>query len=141
MYVIVNEILLFFLYIVLVILGYSFSLLKNIRGFYMSCSSVDFLLNGQDAQPRLVIPLWKSYLEEHKIQESDPSVVIVDNTPSNLILIAGKHYFNNSYCLLRFYLLTLALLSDLVSRGGRRRRRSCHTSWEARCRFRKSKST
>lgn len=107
----------------------------------MSCSSVDFLLNGQDAQPRLVIPLWKSYLEEHKIQESDPSVVIVDNTPSNLILIAGKHYFNNSYCLLRFYLLTLALLSDLVSRGGRRRRRSCHTSWEARCRFRKSKST
>ncbi|CAK9329195.1 unnamed protein product [Citrullus colocynthis] len=64
----------------------------------------------QDAQPRLVIPLWKSYLEEHKIQESDPSVVIVDNTP------------------------------NLVSRGGRRRRRSCHTSWEARCRFRKSKT-
>lgn len=59
----------------------------------MSCSSVDFLLNGQDAQPRLVIPLWKSYLEEHKIQESDPSVVIVDNTPSNLISNCWKTLF------------------------------------------------
>ncbi|KAL4027799.1 hypothetical protein IC575_010989 [Cucumis melo] len=64
----------------------------------------------QDAQPRLVIPLWKSYLEEHRLQESDPSVVIVDNTP------------------------------NLAPRGGRRRRRGCHTSWEARCRFRKSKT-
>ena len=48
-----------------------------------SCSCLDFLLNGQDAQPRLIIPLWKSCLEEHKLQDPDPSVVIVDNAPSN----------------------------------------------------------
>ncbi|XP_023549005.1 putative E3 ubiquitin-protein ligase XBAT34 [Cucurbita pepo subsp. pepo] len=63
----------------------------------------------EDAQPRLIIPLWKSCLEEHKLQDPDPSVVIVDNAP------------------------------NLVSRGVRRRKRSCHTSWEARSRFRKSK--
>lgn len=97
--------------------------------------------DGQDAQPRAIIPLWKSYLEEHKIQEADPSVVIVDNSPSNFLLLEDTLFqYKLTTSSFFFYLLVSTLLSDLVSKG-RRRRRSCHTSWETRSRFRKSKST
>ncbi|GAV85348.1 Ank_2 domain-containing protein/zf-C3HC4_3 domain-containing protein [Cephalotus follicularis] len=33
----------------------------------------------QDAQPRMVIALWKANLEEPKFNQTDPSVIIVDN--------------------------------------------------------------
>ncbi|XP_048334247.2 putative E3 ubiquitin-protein ligase XBAT35 isoform X1 [Ziziphus jujuba] len=40
--------------------------------------SVQVMLNEQDAQPRTVIALWKADLEEPKLHQSDPSVIIVD---------------------------------------------------------------
>lgn len=44
-------------------------------------------MNDQDAQPRTVIALWKANLEEPKIHQSDPSVIIQDTSTSNFSLL------------------------------------------------------
>lgn len=44
-------------------------------------------MNEQDAQPRILIALWKANLEEPKFQHSDPSVIIVDNATSNFLML------------------------------------------------------
>ncbi|KAG6582741.1 putative E3 ubiquitin-protein ligase XBAT35, partial [Cucurbita argyrosperma subsp. sororia] len=43
----------------------------------------------QDAQPRIVVRLWRSDLEETKLQNSDPSVMIVDNTTKTRLKLAS----------------------------------------------------
>ena len=45
------------------------------------------LMNEQDAQPRTVIALWKTNLEEPKLHQSDPSVIIQDTSTSNFSLL------------------------------------------------------
>ncbi|KAF3456497.1 hypothetical protein FNV43_RR01149 [Rhamnella rubrinervis] len=42
----------------------------------------------QDAQPRTVVALWKANLEEPKSHQSDPSVIIVENTTKTRIKLA-----------------------------------------------------
>lgn len=54
----------------------------------------DTMLNEQDALPRAVIALWKANLEEPKSHQSDPSVIIVDNSISNFL-----QHFRNLYIL------------------------------------------
>ncbi|XP_039000074.1 putative E3 ubiquitin-protein ligase XBAT34 [Hibiscus syriacus] len=45
----------------------------------------------KDAQPRSVIPLWKANLEEPKLNQPDPSAIIVDNSSKTRIKLApGK---------------------------------------------------
>lgn len=55
----------------------------------------------QDAQPRMVIALWKANLEEPKFQHSDPSVIIVDNSTSNFLIL---EYL---FCNLLFHILKI----------------------------------
>ncbi|XP_023521275.1 putative E3 ubiquitin-protein ligase XBAT35 [Cucurbita pepo subsp. pepo] len=43
----------------------------------------------QDAQPRIVVPLWRASLEETKSQHSDPSVMIVDNAAKTRLKLAS----------------------------------------------------
>lgn len=40
-------------------------------------------MNKQDAQPRTIIALWKANLEEPKLNQADPSVIISDISNSN----------------------------------------------------------
>lgn len=51
------------------------------------------IVNGQDAQPRTVIALWKSNLEEPKSNQSDPSVTIFENFSSNCLMLDKLHNF------------------------------------------------
>jgi hypothetical protein len=44
-------------------------------------------MNDQDAQPRTIVALWKANLEEMKFHHSDPSVMIVDNSTSNFLMM------------------------------------------------------
>ncbi|XP_060671995.1 putative E3 ubiquitin-protein ligase XBAT34 isoform X3 [Ziziphus jujuba] len=50
--------------------------------------SVQVMLNEQDAQPRTVIALWKADLEEPKLHQSDPSVIIVDKLAKTRVKLA-----------------------------------------------------
>lgn len=43
----------------------------------------------QDAQPRIVVPLWRADLEQSKLQHSDPSVMIVDNAAKTRLKLAS----------------------------------------------------
>lgn len=45
------------------------------------------IVNGQDAQPRTVIALWKANLEEPKTNQSDPTVTILENHTSNCLML------------------------------------------------------
>lgn len=49
----------------------------------------EVMLNEQDAQPRTVIALWKADLEEPKLHQSDPSVIIVDKLASNYLILSA----------------------------------------------------
>ncbi|KAJ7979854.1 Ankyrin repeat-containing protein [Quillaja saponaria] len=49
----------------------------------------------QDAQPRIVIALWKANLEEPKFHHSDPSVIIVDNSTKTRIKLAPANENDN----------------------------------------------
>ena len=49
------------------------------------------LMNEQDAQPRTTIALWKANMDEPKLQDPDPTVMILDNSSSNFLML--KHFF------------------------------------------------
>ncbi|CAH2079191.1 unnamed protein product [Thlaspi arvense] len=49
----------------------------------------------EDAQPRMVMPLWKAKLEEPKQDQSDASVMIVDNSTSRKRARRGKGYISH----------------------------------------------
>lgn len=42
-----------------------------------------YMLYDQDAQPRLIIPLWKANLEEPNFNLTDPAAIVSDIASSN----------------------------------------------------------
>lgn len=53
--------------------------------------SETLLMSEQDARPRTIIALWKADLEEPKLHQNDCSVMIVDNSPSNFLILIYTH--------------------------------------------------
>ncbi|KAK6929768.1 Ankyrin repeat, partial [Dillenia turbinata] len=49
------------------------------------------LLHAQDAQPQTVVALWKANMEEPKLNQPDPTVIILDNSTKSWIKLAAAN--------------------------------------------------
>lgn len=51
------------------------------------------LIHQQDAQPCMVVSLWKARLERRNLYQSDPTLTIVDDSTSNFLLLKILFFF------------------------------------------------